>query len=537
MKKLTILSILFLFLTSPALAKTYNLEIAKQEVNITGKIVKKITVNGTIPAPTLYFKEGEEVTINVKNNLKEDTSIHWHGFLLPGQMDGVPGFNGFHGIKPNEIFTYKFKIRQSGTYWYHAHSRLQEQDGLYGAIIIEPKKPEKIKVERDFVILFSDFSNEDADTILRNLKADSEHYNKGKRTIGDFFSDIKKYGFAAAWQNAKNWGEMRMSPTDLADVSGYTFLFNGKTPEQNWTGIFKAGEKVRLRFINASAMSFFDVRIPNLEMLVVSSDGQNVEPIKIDEFRFGPAETYDVIVEPRENKAYTIVAESLDRSGFALGVLAPKEGMKAEIPKHRPRTLLTMADMGHDHATMDHKNHAPRGAPHLVGTPTSMSNEHTGSKMLPNDMVSGWADHGAPEGTRILDYKDLRYLGLQKDQRQPEREIIFTLGGSMERYIWTMNGKTFNNSVPIYLKYGERVRLKFVNETMMAHPMHLHGMFMQLENGQSVAKLPNKHTFIVPPGNLISVLLTADELGEWALHCHLLYHMASGMMMKVVVEK
>ncbi len=494
-------------------AAEYRLTIARETVNITGKPVEKITVNGTIPAPTLRFTDGEDVVIHVTNNMDEPSSIHWHGLILPGEMDGVPGFNGFPGIKPHSTFTYRFKIRQTGTYWYHAHSMGQEQDGLYGSIIAAPAGIDPIRTDRDYVIVLSDFTDEDSDDIMANLKMASDYYNVARRTIGDFLGDVKAKGFDKAWKDAKDWGDMRMSPTDLSDVGGYTFLINGKTPAQNWTGIFKSGERVRLRFINASAMSIYDVlRIPGLKMTAVQADGQNIEPLKIDEFRFAPAETYDVVITPEEDKAYTIAAESIDRTGFAIGTLAPREGMKAEIPPHRPRALLTMGDMG---GMMDMED--------MV--------------MTPEDMKSGWAEAGTPKDDKALSYKDLRYAGIQKDTREPGRTIEVRLGGNMERYIWTINGKKFIDADPIRLKYGERVRLNFTNDTMMAHPMHLHGMFVQLENGQPAEKLPNKHTVIVPPGQSYSVLLTADEAGEWAFHCHLLFHMMSGMMTKVVVAK
>lgn len=500
-----------LLLTNPVSAAEYKLTIDREAVNITGTPVERITVNGGIPGPTLRLKEGDDAIIRVTNKMDADTSIHWHGFILPGEMDGVPGLNGFPGIKPGETFTYHFKVRQTGTYWYHAHTMGQEQDGLYGSIIVAPAGKDPIRTDRDYVVLLSDFSDEDSGSIMANLKMASDYYNKARRTVGDFFNDIKTKGFGKAWQDTADWGEMRMSPTDLADVSGYTFLVNGKTPEQNWTGLFKPGERVRLRFINASSMSFFDLRIPGLKMNVVQADGQNVEPVKVYELRIAPAETYDVVVTPEEAKAYTIAAEPIDRTGFALGTLAPREGMKGETPTQRSRATLKMGDMG----MMD------------MG---DMS-------MTPEDMKSGWAEAGTPPGDRALKYSDLRYAGIQKDTREPERTIDVRLGGNMERYIWTLNGKKFQDADPIRLKYGERVRLNFTNETMMAHPMHLHGMFVQLENGQPAEKLPNKHTVIVPPGKSYSVLLTADAPGEWAFHCHLLYHMLSGMMTKVVVAK
>ena len=504
-----------------AFSKTYNLDIAYKSVNITGNFVKKIAINGTIPGPILRFVEGEEVEINVINNLDEDTSIHWHGILLPGEMDGVPGLNGFPGIKPGETFTYRFKIRQTGTYWYHSHSKGQEQDGEFGALIIDFKDADPVKFDRDYVVLLSDFHEENASNILANLKMSSEYYQYARRTLTDFFYSVEKHGFRRAWENALMWGKMRMLPTDLADVTGYIFLTNGKTSEQNWTGLFKLGERIRLRFINGSAMSFFDVRIPGLEMHVVSSDGQNIEPIIVDEFRFGVAETYDVIVIPQEEKAYTIVAEPIDRTGFALSTLSPRLGLKGEIPVQRERALLTMKDMGMNHEMkheepMDHANH-------------EMKHEEP--------MKSGWAKTGSSKESKNLNYSDLRYLGIQKDTRKPDREIVVRLGGNMERYIWTLNEKKFRDSEPINLKYGERVRLKFINDTMMAHPMHLHGMFFQLENGQPLEKLPNKNVVIVAPGDSYSVLLSANEPGEWAFHCHLLYHMMAGMMNKVVVAK
>ena len=496
----------------PTHVTEYNLNIARQAVNITGNEVDKITVNGTVPALTLHFTEGDEAVVHVKNSMDVPTSIHWHGIIIPNNMDGVPGFGGYHSIEPGQTFTYRFPIKQTGTYWYHAHSKGQEQDGLYGSLVLAPADKDSIKADRDYVVVLSDFTDEESGSIMANLKMASDYYNYARRTIGDFIKDADQKGLKKAWANTKMWGEMRMSPTDLSDVSGYTFLINGKTPDQNWTGLFKPGERVRLRFINASSMSFYDVRIPGLKMQVVAADGQNVEPVSVDEFRFGVAETYDVIVTLQDDKAYTIAAESIDRTGFAIGTLATQAGMKGVAPTPRPRALLTMADMG----AMD-------GMEDMT--------------MTPQDMVSGWAKTGTPSGEKTLSYADLRYAGIQQDTRQPDREIEVHLGGNMERYIWTINGQKFEDAEPINLKYGERVRLKFINETMMAHPMHLHGMFVQLENGQPAAKLPNKHTIIIPPGQSYSVLLTADQPGEWAFHCHLLYHMMAGMMNKVVVAK
>ena len=529
-----------------AAVKEYDLTIAEQTVNITGKPLKRITVNGKFVAPLLEFEEGDDAVIRVHNKLKnQDSSIHWHGLILPGIMDGVPGFNQFEGIAPNKTYEYKFKVRQNGTYWYHSHSKGQEQDGLYGALVIYPKNKTPLtsseKTDRDYVVLLSDFHNSTSDQITKNLKKEADYYQNRRETVFDVMKQVKRDGLKATWQDRSMWNQMRMLKTDMSDVTGYTFLMNGKTPQQNWTGNFKAGEKVRLRFINASAMSFFDVRIPNLKMTVVSADGQPVKPVPVDEFRIGTAETYDVIVEPKQAH-YQIEAESIDRTGFSVGTLHDENTSpvkQIEMPKPRPRSLLTMEDMGmnHDMSSMKGMNHdmsSMKGMDHDM--PMNSATVKAASDKNDNT-VFGWANASTPEGNKALQYSDLQSLDPQKDTRAAEREIEIRLGGNMERYIWTINGKKFNEADPLVVKYGERIRLKFVNDSMMAHPMHLHGMFMQLENGQDPSNMPNKHTVIVPPGKTITTLLTADELGEWAIHCHLLYHMSAGMMNKLIVAQ
>ena len=540
-----------------AAIKEYHLNISQGMVNVTGKPVKRMTVNGKFIAPLLEFEEGDEAVIHVHNQLKDqDTSLHWHGLLLPGLMDGVPGFNGFQGIQPKGDFTYRFKVRQNGTYWYHAHSKGQEQDGLYGPLVIYPKGKQPVatheKAERDYVVMLSDFHESDSAQIMANLKKSAEYYQNQRETVRDVWKQVKQQGLKASWQDRAMWNQMRMLKTDLSDVTGYTFLVNGQTPKQNWTGKFKTGEKVRLRFINASAMSFFDVRIPDLKMTVVSADGQPVQPLPVDEFRIGAAETYDVMVEPTQEH-YQIQAESIDRAGFAIASLQnemfPKQ-QKLEIPKARPRALLTMDDMGHgqmDMGKMDHGSHQQMNMEHHSHDQMQMSasamSEHSQRQSMASsekdqpDTVQGWANASTPVGHKALQYADLKSLTPQADTRPAERELLIRLGGTMERYIWTIDGKKFSDKdfAPLKVKYGERIRLKFVNDSMMAHPMHLHGMFMQLENGQSAQDMPNKHTIIVPPGKTVSAMLTADELGEWAIHCHLLYHMSAGMMSKLIV--
>ncbi|WP_025096117.1 copper resistance system multicopper oxidase [Acinetobacter soli] len=575
-----------------AAVKEYDLTIAEQTVNITGKPLKRITVNGKFVAPLLEFEEGDDAVIRVHNKLKnQDSSIHWHGLILPGIMDGVPGFNQFDGIAPNKTYEYKFKVRQNGTYWYHSHSKGQEQDGLYGPLVIYPKNKVPLsvgeKADRDYVVLLSDFHNSTSGQIMSNLKKEADYYQNRRETVFDVFKQIKKDGLKATWQDRSMWNQMRMLKTDMSDVTKYTFLMNGKTPEQNWTGNFKEGERIRLRFINASAMSFFDVRIPNLKMTVVSADGQPVKPVPVDEFRIGTAETYDVIVEPKQAN-YQIEAESIDRSGFSIGTLHNESTLPVKnilMPKPRPRSLLTMEDMGmgHDMSSMQGMNHdmSSMGSNSKDQSMSGMSHDMSSMQDMNHDMSSmggnskdqsmsgmnhdmssmqgmthnmemntamtsptqakngenvyGWANASTPAGLKALQYSDLQSLTPQKDTRAPEREIEIRLGGNMERYIWTINGKKFNETEPFKVKYGERIRLKFVNDSMMAHPMHLHGMFMQLENGQDASNMPNKHTVIVPPGKTVTTLLTADELGEWAIHCHLLYHMSAGMMNKLIV--
>ena len=575
-----------------AAVKEYDLTIAEQTVNITGKPLKRITVNGKFVAPLLEFEEGDDAVIRVHNKLKnQDSSIHWHGLILPGIMDGVPGFNQFDGIAPNKTYEYKFKVRQNGTYWYHSHSKGQEQDGLYGPLVIYPKNKVPLsvgeKADRDYVVLLSDFHNSTSGQIMSNLKKEADYYQNRRETVFDVFKQIKKDGLKATWQDRSMWNQMRMLKTDMSDVTKYTFLMNGKTPEQNWTGNFKEGERIRLRFINASAMSFFDVRIPNLKMTVVSADGQPVKPVPVDEFRIGTAETYDVIVEPKQAN-YQIEAESIDRSGFSIGTLHNESTLPVKnilMPKPRPRSLLTMEDMGmgHDMSSMQGMNHdmSSMGSNSKDQSMSGMSHDMSSMQDMNHDMSSmggnskdqsmsgmnhdmssmqgmthnmemntamtsptqvkngenvyGWANASTPAGLKALQYSDLQSLTPQKDTRAPEREIEIRVGGNMERYIWTINGKKFNETEPFKVKYGERIRLKFVNDSMMAHPMHLHGMFMQLENGQDASNMPNKHTVIVPPGKTVTTLLTADELGEWAIHCHLLYHMSAGMMNKLIV--
>lgn len=539
----------------------FNLSIEKIAVNVTGNPSIAKTVNGMLSGPTLRWKEGDTVTINVTNNLNEDTSIHWHGIILPPAMDGVPGIS-FDGIKPGETFTYTFPIVQSGTYWYHSHSGFQEQQGVYGAIVIDPKVKDPYEYDREYVISLSDWSDEKPSSVYRKLKLSASYYNFKQRTVGDFFDEVKEKGFFEAFSERKMWNEMKMTDRDISDVSGYTYtyLMNGENPATGFKALFKNGEKIRLRFINSAAMTFFDVRIPGLKMTVVAADGNNIQPVTIDEFRIGVAETYDVIVEPEVNKAYSIFAQSIDRSGYALGALTFDEKVIAQTPQMDAFPILTHADMGmggtsdnnseHDMSTMETQkptmNHSMMG--HDMSTmnsnqkkeiPITKLEESTGVQvdavaMNPQYRLDDPGVGLRDNGRRVLTYADLKSLTPTTNDKYPDREIILRLTGNMERYMWSINGITYKDAKPLEFKYGERLRITYINDTMMNHPMHLHGMWSDLETGDD-NYLPRKHTIVVQPGSKISFRVNVDAKGSWAYHCHLLYHMTD-MFRKVIVS-
>jgi CopA family copper-resistance protein len=520
----------------------FDISIEELSVNFTGRPFRGIGINGSVPAPTLRMREGDEITIRVTNRMQVTTSLHWHGIILPETMDGVPGLS-FDGIQPGETFIYQFKAQQHGTYWYHSHSAHQEQMGLYGALIIEPRQADIVRAERDYVILLSDWADATPQHIYAKLKKLSHYYNTRERTLGDFMRESQQEGVSKTFKNRQMWNDMRMSDRDISDVTGkvYTFLANGQTPKEGWEGLFKPGERVRLRFINGSAMTFFDVRIPGLKMQVISSDGQYVRPVSgIDEIRIGVAETYDVIVQPAAG-AYTIFAQAIDRSGYARGTLTSRAGQRAAIPPFDAMPVLSHADMGMggmdmnmgdmagmDHSAMGHgsSSYKPRVDVKLGAHVDMMA---TNPQVRLNDPGVGLRNNGR----RVLAYSDLRNLTPTRDKRPPSREIELHLTGNMSRYMWSINGVSFMDAKPIALQFGERVRITFINNTMMNHPMHLHGMWSELETGDP-NYLPRKHTVVVQPGAKISYLVTADAKGQWAYHCHMLYHM-DGMMRTVVV--
>ncbi|QWV03848.1 copper resistance system multicopper oxidase [Pseudoalteromonas shioyasakiensis] len=560
--------------TVPELSgEVIDLVIDESPVNFTGVVRMATTINGSIPAPTLRLKEGDDVTIRVTNKLSVPSSIHWHGIILPYQMDGVPGIS-FKGIMPGETFVYKFKLQQSGTYWYHSHSGFQEMTGMYGALIIEPRENDIISADNEHVIQLSDWTDDDPMALFRKLKVQSDVFNFNQPTVPEFFDDVSSSSISNALQRRKMWNQMRMNPTDLADLSAsaMTFLMNGSTPMSNWRGLFKVGEKLRLRFINGSSNSFFDVRIPELKLTVVQADGQNVEPVTVDEFRFGPGETYDVIVEPK-NDAYTIFAQSMDRSGYAKGTLSSSPNIDAPVPALDPVEWLTMTDMmgnmthggehsamagmagmsdmnskemdhsamGHGAMAMDHSKHGMSENPLAVASSKvrHAKTEYGASVDMRVDMPrTNLDDPGIglrKNGRRVLTLADLHSLEGITNQQEPEAEIELHLTGNMERYSWSFDGLEFGKSTPVHMKHNQRLRVILQNDTMMTHPMHLHGMWSDLENEQGDVQV-RRHTIPVQPAQRISFLTTPHDVGRWAWHCHLLFHMDAGMFREVVVS-
>lgn len=559
----------------------FELTAGESIVNFTGRERVAHTLNGSLPAPTLRWKEGDTVTLRVSNALPHHpASIHWHGIVLPANMDGVPGLS-FNGIEPGETYTYRFPVRQAGTYWYHSHSGFQEQLGLYGPLVIEPREREPFAYDREHVILLTDWTDEQPEHVYQKLKKRSDYYNFRQRTIVDFVRDLRQRGWAETLADRNAWGTMRMNPTDLSDISGYTYthLMNGMTPSSNWTGLFRPGERVRLRFINGSSMTYFDVRVPGVPMTVVAADGLYVRPVTVDEFRIAVAETFDVIVEPGDQQAYTIFAQAMDRTACARGTLAVQEGLTAPVPALDRRQLLTMTDMGHGrHADMNHggANRATRGAvepeaadhtdhvdhgdqggqggaagqtdPHAghdmatMGAPVVHASSERGNPLVDMQATTPSARLSDPgvglrdNGRRVLTYADLRSAYDDPDGREPTRTIELHLTGHMERFVWSFNGVKFSDAEPLRLKYGERIRVVLVNDSMMAHPIHLHGMWSDLEDETGRFQV-RKHTIDMPPGTRRTYRVTADALGRWAYHCHLLFHMEAGMFREVRVEE
>ena len=558
-------------------ASEFALTIGETSVNFTGHARSAITVNGSLPAPVLRWREGDTVTLRVRNTLAEDSSIHWHGILLPANMDGVPGLS-FHGIPAHGSWQYRFTVRQSGTYWYHSHSMLQEQAGLYGALIVDPRGTDPIAAERDHVVLLSDWTDEDPHGLFARLRKQSDYYNRAPRTAGDFLRDTRALGLSATLADRLAWGAMRMNPTDIADVGGatYTYLMNGTAPAGNWTGLFAPGERVRLRFINGSAMSYFDVRIPGLRMTVVAADGQPVHPVTVDELRIALAETFDVVVDPAGRDSYTIFAQAMDRSGYARGTLAVRAGLEAPVPALDRRSILTMADMGHAHGGHDASARRPAAAapgPHeahaVAGSGPASDHAAHGMTATGTNVIHPATEHANPgvdmqamsvaprlddpgiglrewqlranraawtADHRVLRYADLKSIFDDPDGREPGRELELHLTGHMERFVWSFDGVRFADAEPLGFRYGERLRIVLVNDTMMTHPIHLHGMWSDLEDADGRFML-RKHTVDMPPGTRRSYRITADALGRWAYHCHLLYHMEAAMFREERVEE
>ena len=578
----------------------FDLSIGETLVNYTGSTRPAVTINGTVPGPLLRWKQGTTVSLRVRNELPRgsihgpDTSIHWHGILLPANMDGVPGMS-FDGIRPGESYLYRFDVKQAGTYWYHSHSGFQEQGGMYGPLVIDPDGPDPIASDRDYVVMLSDWTDMNPAKLFARLKKMASHDNVYQRTVGDFMRDAERNGLPATIADRKMWGQMRMTPTDLSDVNGqtYTYLLNGTTALGNWTGVFAPGDKVRLRLINGSAMTYFDVRIPGLKLTVVAADGQPVHPVTVDELRIAAAETFDVIVQPSGQDAYTLFAQDSARTGYVSGTLAVREGLRAPIPPLDPRPIISMADMGHgdmhaghDMSAMENPQPATASDPHaghaMPGTNPSApigADPHAGHDMSANAGAMAGMDHGnaamsdmggggmqahpasetnnplvdmqtmAPtpklddpgiglrnNGRRVLTYADLRSTFADPDGRDPGRTVELHLTGHMEKFAWSFDGLKFAQAQPLRMTYGERLRIVLVNDTMMSHPIHLHGMWSDVEDADGNFQV-RKHTVDMPPGSKRSYRVRADALGRWAYHCHLFFHMESGMFREVQVQE
>jgi CopA family copper-resistance protein len=537
----------------------YDLTMAYTPLEIDGRNGTATAINGTVPGPLVHLREGDDVELNVTNRMMDvaHSSIHWHGILVPFPMDGVPGVN-FAGIPPGKTYRYRYRVRQAGTYWYHSHSRFQEQTGAYGPLVIDPKDGEPFAYDRDYPVVLSDWSFEDPETIFRHINLEGHYYNFQRRTVWDFFDDVGERGFMNTVADRMAWGRMRMSPVDLADVTAYTYtyLMNGHSPDMNWTALFKPGETIRLRFINAAATTNFDVRIPGLDMDVVMVDGKAVRPVPVHEFRIGVAETYDVLVHPKADRPFTIFAESLDRSGYSRGTLAPEPGLEAPVPELRPRPVRRLDDIGMggmdaslfgmgmakmDHGKMKHKGKSPQQDPRIPGpngpapfTPAKSRANVAMVVMNPRYRLDEPGIGLGEDGWRVLTYEDLVSAAEQPYASTVDREMTVNITANMERYMFSFDGKKFSEHPGPYLfRHNERLRLFLVNHTMMEHPIHLHGMWMQLENGAE--RLPFKHTILTKPGEVLSALITPIEKGDWAFHCHLLYHMEAGMFQVVRV--
>ena len=535
---------------TPGSGNVYDFRVARSPVVKAGRQALAITTNGVTPSPLVRFREGEDVVLRVQNDLDESTSIHWHGLLVPFEMDGVPGVN-FTGIDPGTTFVYRFPIKQSGTYWYHSHTRFQEQVGAYGPIIIDPAGPDPVAYDREYVIVLSDWSFEDPEAIFRKLHMDEGYYNFQKRTLGDFFEDISEFGLGRTVKERLAFAEMRMDPTDLVAVTGatYTYLVNGDAPADNWAALFRPGERVRMRVINASAMTTFDVRMPGLPLTMVSKDGQTLQPVETDEFRISVAETYDFVVQPQEDRAYTFFAESISRDGYARATLAPRLGMAAPVPPLRQRPVRRLEDFGM--GMMDGPGSMGNPDPDPIypkpvrkelggkGNPFTPGFEARDSMaamtvMSPQDRLDDPGIGLGDDGWRVLTYSQLRTLEPFWDEREPEREVDITITANMHRWGFAFDNVKFSDADPILFRHNERLRLNMMNHSMMAHPIHLHGMWMQLENGGGRYR-PIVHTISVKPGERLSVRITPVEPGAWAFHCHFLYHFHAGLFRVVKV--
>lgn len=511
-------ALLLLLTLSTADAKTvrYELTLKNEKLNLSGKkaVDFALTVNGGIPAPILEFTEGDDAEILVKNRIQnQEASIHWHGILLPSEMDGVPHVNS-PPIKSGEDFTFKFKIRQHGTYWYHSHTMTQEQEGVYGALIIHPKK-KTIAYDKDVVVVLSDWADESGESIIKNLRKDGDYYLHKKGTMRSWLGAIQAGKLGIYLGN--EW--TRMGGMDFSDVGYDAFLMNGKRESQLVTA--HPGEKIRLRIINAGASSYFHVALGQSPMKVISADGVDIEPIYAKELLMGMAETYDVLFQVPDHKNYELRATCQDGTGSASGWIGMGEKTPAPV-KPFPDLYAAMdhsAHAGHaEHAELNaHSEHSVHAAPSADQHHHDHHHHHAAPPQQPTVAV---------ETLSVDDLKSPTTTAFPKTAKLHDVKLV--LGGDMERYIWHINNKAIHEDRTILINEGDVVRFTFENTTMMHHPMHLHGHFFRVLNKNGDFS-PLKHTVDVPPHMSRTIEFLANEPGEWMLHCHNLFHMNTGM--------
>lgn len=504
---LTLITVSFCALSAKAEIVEYNLDVDYKTVNITGKNIRAMSVDDSIPAPTIEATVGDILRVTFNNKMDVETSVHWHGVLLPNDQDGVP-YLTTPPIQPGESFTYEYPIIHHGTYWYHSHTGLQEQRGVYGALVFHPAAGEVEKADHEAVIVLSDWTDEDPNQVMHNLKKSDDYYALKKNSVQSWLK-VFKHG-SQAISNRLNGAWTRMGVMDVSDVGYDAFLVNGEI--QHTISTVKKGESIRLRIINAGASSYFNLEYAGGSMMIVAADGVDVEPVRVDRQRIAIAETFDVIVTIPDNGSYEFRATSEDGTGYSSTILGEGALSKApDIPKPNP---FLMGHSGHE------MNQTDMGG---------MSEENEESMLMDHSVMNHDMGMKEPLSLRMSEYELLRSMRPTTfNPDNPQREVKLELTGNMERYVWSFNNKVLSEDSKIMIRKGETVRFVMENKTMMHHPIHLHGHFFRVLNGQGKFS-PLKHTVNVPPMQTVTIEFYANEEKDWFFHCHNLYHMKSGM--------